>query len=166
MGESRGMETSPSFGQGAIRRLLRCLGASAVVVALVGGCGAQADHNTGATAQPAVSTTSTAVSIPQADHDPDPTAAAASRQCREYGEKLKAAQRRLAKLRRQGPPPPVDGYDFSDDYAQSVAIVESEVDFYGSLLNEECSGEPQYAQPDEPNYDPEAPLDPEPDYGP
>jgi hypothetical protein len=86
--------------------------------------------------------------------------------CAEYGEKLKAAERRLAMLRKQGPPPPVDGYDFSDDHALSVAITESEVDFYAGMLNDECSGEPQYAPPDEPTYDPDPPLEPEPDYGP
>lgn len=136
------------------------------MVVLLAGCGAQVDHEAGASAQPAVSTTSAAISIPQAGRDPDPAAAAARRRCAEYGEKLKAAQRRLAKLRRQGPPPPADGYDFSDDYAQSVVIAESEVDFYAGLLDDECSGEPQYTQPDEPTYDPDPPLDPEPDYGP
>jgi hypothetical protein len=160
------MDASGSLGQGATRRLFQCVGAGAVVVALVAGCSAQVDHAEGPPAQPAVSTTFAAVSVPQAGRVPDPAAAAASRRCAEYGEKLKAAQRRLAKLREEGPPPPAGGYDFSDDYAQDVAIAESEVDFYAGLLNEECSGEPQYAQPDEPTYDPDPPDAPEPDYGP
>jgi hypothetical protein len=113
-----------------------------------------------------VTTTGAAVNVPQVDSAPDPTAAAASRRCAEYGDKLKAGQQRLAKLKKDGPPPPAEGYDFGDDYAQSVAIAESEVDFYVGLLNDECSGEPQYAQPNEPTYDPDPPREPEPDYGP
>jgi putative hemolysin len=136
------------------------------MILLVAGCSSQMEHAAGPSAQPVVNTTSPAVTIPQANPAPDPDAAAASRQCAEYGEKLQAAQQRLAKLRKEGPRPPAGGYDFSDDYAQDVAIAESEVDFYAGLLNDECSGEPQSAPPEEPTYDPDPSIEPEPDYGP
>jgi hypothetical protein len=47
-----------------------------------------------------------------------------------------------------------------------VAIAEQEVEFYLGMLNDECAGEPEYGQPDEPAYDPDPPDEPEPDYGP
>jgi hypothetical protein len=160
------MRSNGYLGRRTVRQLLRCLGTGAAV-ALLAGCNAQVDQAVESSAQSTVATTFPAVSTPQATpRGPSARSTDTSQRCVEYGKKLKDAERRLAKLKKDGPPPPVDGYDFTDDYNQDVAIAEQEIEFYIGTLNDECTREPEYTQPDEPTYDPDPPDEPEPDYGP
>ncbi len=148
-----------------MRWLLRDLRPAVALIAVLAGCSAQVEQEARPSAQSAASSYSPAGASPVTQ--PSSTEAAnASRRCAEYGKKLKEAERRLAKLKRVDRPPPADGYDFTEDYNQEVAIAEQEVEFYLGMLSDECAGEPQYRQPDEPTYEPDPPDEPEPDYGP
>ena len=128
-------------------------------------CGAQPDETTGPPARPpAPSRTSLAAVDPPTTQPSRENLRESQKLCTDYAVRLEEVQRRLARLKKEGPPPPLDGYDFTEDYLQSMAIAESEISFYADQLNLQCTpespydpGEPPYGYSD---YDIEPPYEP------
>jgi hypothetical protein len=102
----------------------------------------------------------TEATTPSETAEPRQTAAE-RRQCEKYVRGLKRAEQRLAKLKREGPPAPVDGYDFTEDYNLELFETEREVEFYADALNsspcvpdeDPYAGE-GYDPSEDPNFDP------------
>jgi hypothetical protein len=80
--------------------------------------------------------------------------AADRRQCEKFSRGLERAEKRLAKLKHDGPPPPVDGYDFTEDYNRDLFETEQEVEFYiGAISSPPCVPDEGYPS-DESGYVP------------
>jgi hypothetical protein len=128
-----------------------------VAAVLLGGCGAANQS----VAEP---------TLPVIETVPETTEAAMSaadrRRCREFSRGVERAKKHLAELKRDGPPPPVDGYDFTEDYNLELFETEQELDFYlGELNSPPCAPDEGYPS-DESGYEPDPPDEPEPDPGP
>jgi hypothetical protein len=134
-----------------MRKVLTITAIAAVLVAC-GGTGSQSDTST---------TTFLATEATPPESTEPRLSVAERRQCEKYARGLKRAEQHLAKLKRDGPPPPLDGYDFTEDYNLELFETEREVEFYADALNsspcvpdEDPYAGHGYDPSEDPNFDP------------